>query len=162
MAGVAWVPDPAGMATTKTKKAGGTDRWHPDTVADGHFILLPKALIKGTGRLKLKPHHVWLILALQLEQFRDHPSRHYWAELASWAKVTNSTMRRWASELKKMGLLNVKHRHGPRDGEQRTPGFRNDRNEFYMNHAADAVLRVHKEIEEEKAARKRKRGEGEP
>src|SRR5688572_28016488 len=69
---------PATKAEARTTKeaAGsrdsGTQRWHPETMAPGEWIKLPKALIKGTGRLKLKPHHVWLLLALQLEQYRKH------------------------------------------------------------------------------------------
>jgi hypothetical protein len=103
-------------AKPDTDKPAGTARWHEETVAKGHFIQLPKALIKGTGKLKLKPHHVWLILALQLEQYGKHPSRHYWAELAGWAKVNVSTVRRWATELKDLGLVKINHRHGPREG----------------------------------------------
>src|SRR5690349_14558976 len=100
---------PMTPAETK-KKSDGTSRWHKETVAPSQFITLPKALIKGTGKLKLKPHHVWLILALQLEQYGKHPSRHYWAELAGWADVTTSTVRRWAAELKKLGMVKINHR----------------------------------------------------
>jgi DNA-binding transcriptional ArsR family regulator len=150
-------------ATPDKKQPDGTARWHKETVSPNHFITLPKALIKGTGKLKLKPHHVWLILALQLEQYRKHPSRHYWAELADWADVDISTVRRWATELKALGLVRIEQRHGPRQGVERTVGYRNDRNEFYMSTAADAVLRVHRELIAEKEARSQsRRGDAEP
>jgi hypothetical protein len=144
------------------KQPNGTSRWRKETVAPKHFIVLPKALIKGTGKLKLKPHHVWLILALQLEQYGKHPARHYWAELAGWANVTTSTIRRWAKELRALGMVKIKHRHGPRDGEDRQPGYRNDRNEFHMKGAEDAVLAVHEQlIKEKEDRRQQRRGSGE-
>ena len=95
--------------TAKAKKAGtpssqkkrsrkpGTERWPAPCVADGEFILLPKALIKRFAQLGMEPRHLWLMLALQVDRYENRAPRFYWEELALWCGRSKNTVRKWAS-----------------------------------------------------------------
>lgn len=156
-------PEPRQKRSRRHDGAGGeepdkgTERWPAEVIRPGDWIMLPKALIKGTRRLKLRPHHVWLLLALQLDRYRDRPPRYYWAQLADWAGFGAGTVARWARELKQKGLLAYKQPLVFAADEQRWPGQRNDRNEFYLEAFEQRLVVVHEELDSAAAKKKRRR-----
>lgn len=131
-------PKPKRKAKAKGK---GTERWPAVCEEPGKFITLPKVFIKRTGELGLRPNHVWLLLALQLERFRDRPPRHYWEELARWCGRDKNTVRRWAYELQEMGLLGIEQVKELEPGQERRPGHRNERNRFHLDRFEDRLER---------------------
>lgn len=141
---------PPALPAIVKPQAKGPERWHPGTLTSGHWIKLPKALIKGTGRLKLKPHHVWLLIALELDKFSNRPPRYFWAQLADWAGCDKKTIARWARELRERGFLTYRQRWGKDQGQVQRLGYHNDRNEFTLDKGEKKILEVHAELEAEK------------
>ena len=88
----------------------------------------------------LKPQHLWLLLALQSERYESRRQpRYYWAELAGWAGVSVSTVRRWAYELKDLGLLKIIPCREQSASERKRVGVKNDRNRFDLSPLDEAM-----------------------
>jgi hypothetical protein len=96
----------------------------------------------------MKPHHLWLLLALQTDRYRDRVPRYYWAELAAWAGVSANTVRRWGYDLESMGLLRIKQNRKLDPAQTRRVGHRNERNEFYLDNFETESLQQHREWKE--------------
>lgn len=142
-------------------KKPGTQRWPAACVVKGDFFQMPKSIVQRMGdfstpTFQFKPHHLWLVMALQTDRFRDRVPRYYWAELASWAGVKEGTVRRWAYQLRDAGLLRIKQNRSVNPGTAPRPGVRNERNEFFLDPFEKATATVHEEWKEKKASRKPK------
>lgn len=141
-----------------TKEPNPSRRWNEELIHQGDWIQLPKVLIERSGSLGLKPQHVWLVLFLQCSRFKNRHPRFYWAEIAKAAGKTVSTVRKWAYELRDMGLLTF----GPgfeKDRNKKRPpapklGYRNDRNVFYLRKLEDRLVDELAKREGEKQARR--------
>lgn len=85
----------------KTKKReSGTERWPKECVSSGSFFIVPWVFFRdlvsfGTKQRHFRPHHLWLLLALQADRFRDNPPRYYWVAIAGWCGRDRNTVRRW-------------------------------------------------------------------
>ena len=145
-------------SSTETPKDSGTQRWPEDCLRKGEWLQVPKSVIQRLGEFDMKPHHLWLLLALQADRFRDRPPRYYWAALADWAGVTPNTVRRWGYELRKKGLLTIKQNRKPNPGEKRRTGHRNERNEFHLEPFEKKTKAIHKQWKKERDQRRSGRG----
>lgn len=140
-----------------------TVRWGDLCEAKGQWIKVPKVVLERLGDFRgnngeqVKPHHLWLLLALQSTKYKDHLPRHYWDDLAFKAGVTKDTVRRWGYELRKMGLLVIKQRRTLGDGQPRKTGYRNERNEFDVAPFVKLCERRQQIFQEEKANKKKAR-----
>jgi len=100
----------------------------------GDFIKVPRTLCY-LGRYdpefasELRPRHLLLLLNLAARKFKGQANRAYWVELACDMGTKPATVRKWAYELEKMGLLKIK-RHKGRASVEGKPGVKNDRNTF--------------------------------
>jgi len=108
--------------------------WGKD-VEQGDFLKVPRALL-GIHRYRdglkwLKPRHL-LLLVLAGRKYQDKPIRVYWEELANELGVDRDTVRNWAYQLEKKGLLRIIRIKG-RDPENNRIGNRNDRNAFELS-----------------------------
>lgn len=157
-------PKPPGSSKKGApKKDKGTQRWPAACVKDGDWFQLPKSVVQNMvgfdtpGAFKFKPHHLWLILALQADRYRDRIPRYYWEELAEWAGVDKNTVRRWGYELRDAGLLEIKqNRKVVSEGNTRRVGYRNERNEFILGPFEVMTAQIHKTWKDAR----RKRGDG--
>jgi len=132
----------------KREKSSGTERWPAPCVERGNFILVPKVLFRDLESLSTKnrafqPHHLWLLLALQADRFRDRPPRYYWAAIAGWCGKDKNTVRRWGYELRDMGLLGIQECKELDPDQPKQPGRRNERNRFHLEPFEKRVLDVH-------------------
>lgn len=136
------------------KKSSGTERWPSACMKPGQWFKVPKSLFQRTSEFheNFKPHHLWLILALQADRYKDRPPRHYWEQLAGWAGVSSNTVRRWGYELKKMGLLTIEQNRKLNPGEKARAGHRNERNEFHLLPFELKTLTVHQQWESERGS----------
>jgi hypothetical protein len=76
------------------------------------FLKLPKTfafLGRYDNRVgaEIQPRHLLLIIALACRKFGDQPIRAYWRDIATGLGVRTDTLRRWAYELRDLGLLNI-------------------------------------------------------
>lgn len=131
-------------------KIPGTERWPKECVDKGNFFLVPRVLFRdlksfGTKSSHFRPHHLWLLLALQTDRFRDNPPRYYWETIARWCGRDRNTVRRWGYELKAMGLLRIQECKKLEADQERHPGRRNERNRFFLEPFEEKVLAVHRE-----------------
>lgn len=138
----------------------GTERWPKECVAKGNFFLVPSVLFRdlksfSTKNRNFRPHHLWLLLALQAERFRDRPPRYYWEAIASWCGFDRNTVRRWGYELKDMGLLEIEECKKLEPGHVRRPGYRNERNRFKLEPFEKKVLEVHTAWDKQRRKRHR-------
>ena len=145
-------------------RAPGTERWPKACVTKGNFFLVPRVLFRdlksfGTKQRHFRPHHLWLLLALQADRFRDRPPRYYWDAIAGWCGRDRNTVRRWGYELKEMGLLTIEECRKLDPDQTRGPGRRNERNRFFLEPFEKKVLEVHKQWEK-KRSRNRRSGIG--
>lgn len=145
--------------TTKVAEAGqtkdaGTQRWPKNAVQEGQWIQLPKVVLKRMGEMGLEPRHLWLLLVLQSERYRNRPPRFYWEELAGFCGKNRNSVRKWAYELKAMGMLEIRQMRKLNPGEERRPGHRNERNEFLLG---KFEARIQEEQEKLNQTRRRKR-----
>lgn len=152
------------MAPAKKKKAqkkrSKSERWPDELVRPNTWVELPKFLMKNTARLGLEPHHVWLVLFLQCERFRDRSPRYYWVEIARAAGRTTSTVRKWAYELRDRDLLSFGpgFEHDKKKKRARTEGApRNDRNVFYLRRFEEFLVDQQEEFREQDAELKAQR-----
>ena len=118
------------MSRSPSKKSD--HRWPVRCLGPNEYILLPKVLVKRLGALQIQPHHMWLILLLQVDRYEDRDPRWYWEELARFVGRDKNTVRRWAYELRDMGLLQIKQNRtkDPRHADK--VNFRNERNTFIL------------------------------
>lgn len=149
---------PPKLRIVKKPKAPGTERWPKECVDKGNFFLVPRVLFRdlksfGTKTRHFRPHHLWLLLALQADRFRDNPPRLYWEAIAGWCGRDRNTVRRWGYELKNMGLLGIEECKKLDPDQERRPGRRNERNRFHLEPFEAKTLAVHREW-----IKKRKRG----
>jgi len=135
-------------------KDTGTQRWPKACLGKGEWLQVPKSVIQRLGEFDMKPHHLWLLLALQADRFRDRNPRYYWAALADWAGVTPNTVRRWGYELRDKGLLTIKQNRKPNPGEKRRTGYRNERNEFHLEPFETKAEEVHKRWKKKRKQRR--------
>ena len=84
--------------------------WGP--LEQQRFLKLPKTFA-FLGRYDdrvgdtIQPRHLMLINALACRKFGDEPIRAYWQDIASGLGVRPDTLRRWAYELRDLGLLEI-------------------------------------------------------
>src|SRR5688572_21326067 len=83
-----------------------------DYLENGDYLITPKALIYLQDFdhplvEKIKARHIHLILVLGGKKFQTKKLRRYWSRLAHDLGVSTDTARKWAYELKKMGLLKI-------------------------------------------------------
>ncbi len=157
-------PNPvAPTASTKKATAPKEDhRWPEGCTDPGEFFLLPKVLVQRLGDFKdadgnrLKPEHLWLILALQSDRMPDRVPRYYWAQLAAWAGVSKDTVRRWAYALQEMGFLRIEQIRRLDSHQQPRPGLRNERNRFHLQLFEKVCAERQKLFRQEKDAQRRK------
>jgi hypothetical protein len=152
----------AAVMTKKTKlsilkqpRTPGTERWPKPCVTKGNFFLVPRVLYRdlksfGTKHRHFRPHHLWLLLALQTDRFRDNPPRYYWETIAQWCGRDRNTVRRWGYQLKGMGLLAIEECRKLDPDQTRGPGRRNERNKFFLEPFEDKVLEVHRRWEKKR------------
>ena len=79
----------------------------------GDWIPVPRALLLiGTSddpRAKLlKPRQIVLALSLAAKKFKDKKTRRLWHYVAKDLNVSRDTVRKWAYELERFGLLKIK------------------------------------------------------
>lgn len=146
----------ATKAGSDLDQQAGTVRWPKSCESDGNFIKFPKILAKRFFDLKIEPHHLLLILMLKVDEYRDRKVRYYWEELAQWCGRDRNTVRRWAYELKKKGLLSIRTNRKLSQGENPRPGHRNERNEFELTGLSVRLGRVQAAADAEKNARQKK------
>ena len=85
--------------------------WGQDTEAQD-FIKVPRVFTR-LGRYdtrvgqQVQPRHLMLLLNLAGRQFRTRPLRATWQVLARDLGVKRDTVRRWAYELRDLGLLTL-------------------------------------------------------
>ena len=97
------------------------------SLEERRFLKLPKTFA-FLGRYErrvgtdIQPRHLMLVIALACRKFGDEPIRASWQDIASGLGVRVDTLRRWAYELKDLGLLRIVSRSGA-DGK-------NEPNEF--------------------------------
>ena len=126
-------PPPAPPSTQRRGQSEGTNVWG-SFLEKGHFLKVPKVWFLlgrhgGEKGQRIKPRHVLLLPALASKKYKTAPIRVYWEALAIDLASKPDTVRKWAYELRKMGLLKITQHRGrdPKDGR---PGVRNDRNSF--------------------------------
>jgi hypothetical protein len=115
-----------------------------------------ESVLYRLSSLGLQPHHLWLLLIVQAGRFEDHPTRFYWENLARACGRDKSTVRRWTSELKKKGLLQIKQNRGRDPGDDRV-GVRNESNSFFVDGLVTRCDQEQLDWEEEKKERNRGR-----
>ena len=132
-------PPPPKRKLQLLKKKSGTERWPASCLEEGEWLQVPKVLFRqltafDAPRVKprFRPHHLWLLLALQAERYRDRPPRHFWANIAAWSGYDKNTVRRWGYELQRMGLLRIVPCKELNPEQERYPGARNERNKFFL------------------------------
>jgi len=118
-----------------TREDNSTVIWGDAELKD--FIKVPRALIYLRGFVaaqpkydKLKPHHLLFLLALAARKFKKKKIQAYWLYLGRDLGVEKDTVRKWAYQLEKMGLLTITRFRRKTDAKSPTPGFRNDKNAF--------------------------------
>ena len=153
---------PSAAKRAAAKKDAGTERWPKECLGKGDWLQVPKSVIQRLGEFDMKPHHLWLLLALQADRFRDRPPRYYWAALAEWAGVKPNTVRRWGYELRDKGLLTIKQNRKPNPGETRRTGHRNERNEFHLRPFELRTKAVHKRWKKDREQRRNGAGRDTP
>ncbi|MEE9294075.1 MAG: hypothetical protein V3W34_03800 [Phycisphaerae bacterium] len=84
------------------------------------FLKLPKTfayLGRYDNRVgtDVQPRHLMLIIALACRKFGEEPIRAHWQDIASGLGVRTDTLRRWAYELRELGLLEITN-HKNADG----------------------------------------------
>lgn len=136
------------LRIVKPPATPGTERWPKPCVSKGNFFLVPRVLFRDLNGLSTKnrhfrPHHLWLLLALQADRFRDRPPRYYWDTIAGWCGRDRNTVRRWGYELKAMGLLTIVECKKLDADQTKKPGRRNERNKFFLEPFEKRVLEVH-------------------
>lgn len=136
------LPPPPRLPRTKRQPNGSTNIWGRE-LEHGDFIKLPRIVLKlgrhgSDATRNLQPRHIVLLLSLAARKFQDRPIRAYWQELAEDLGVKINTVRRWAYEMKGMGLLSVIQHRG-RDEERNRPGIRNERNSFSLDPFIQAI-----------------------
>jgi len=103
----------------------------PSTVVWGsleksRFLKLPKTFAflgryEARAGNEIQPRHLVLIIALACRKFGDQPIQAYWQDIATGLGVRTDTVRRWAYELRDLGLLEItprsssKGRNGPNE-----------------------------------------------
>lgn len=103
--------------TAQSPHASGvsTNVW--GTLEQRRFLKLPKTFA-FLGRydprvgFDIQPRHLLLIIALACRKFGDIPIRATWQDIASGLGVRRDTLRRWAYELRDLGLLRIQSRTG--------------------------------------------------
>lgn len=146
---------PPGVAKAVKSKSGGTERWPKEAVRSGEFIQLPKVLTKRLKDFKIQPKHLWLLLFLQSDRFRDRAPRFYWQEIADACGKSMHTVRKWAYELEQAGLLRIKRKRSLDDGQVRRTGHRNERNQFFLEPFEARVREVQRNYDKERQARRK-------
>lgn len=135
----------------------GTVRWPEEAVAPNEFIQLPKVLLKRFARFGMQPQHLLLLLMLQTDAFENRHPRHYWEELAEWCGRKRNTVRKWGYELRELKLLGIRTRRSLNDGDERRPGFRNERNEFLLGPFRERVKKEQLAWAVERSAQKQRK-----
>jgi len=99
-----------------------------------------------------------LLITLAAHQIGSKPCRRYWEELGQDLGVHADTVRGWARDLKRAGLLKIKHHQGPaRDPSRDRPGFRNERNTFVLDPLIEVLRReIMPDRETQRQRRKRR------
>ncbi len=87
-----------------------------------NFLKLPKMfayLGHYDGRVgrEIQPRHLLLVIALASRKFRTEPIIASWTGIALGLGVRPDTVRRWAYELRNLGLLEISATTGPRGGD---------------------------------------------
>lgn len=130
------------------------------------FLQVPKVVFSlaryhsaKPGEL-IQPRHLLLLLCLAARKYKDKPIRAYWAELSQDLGVKPGTVRKWASELKAMGLLGITQHRG-RDPEKNLPGIRNERNSFDIRRFVELVEESAEKRQEVTRTRRARRRTGE-
>ncbi len=82
------------------------------TLEEKRFLKLPKMfafLGRYDGRIgrEVQPRHLMLIIALACRKFGDEPIRAHWKDIASGLGVRSDTLRKWAYQLRDIGLLGI-------------------------------------------------------
>ena len=119
------------------------------------FLKLPKTFAflgrhdRRVGN-EIQPRHLLLVISLACRKFQDKPIQCYWFDLASGLGVRPDTVRRWAYELRDLGLIHITP-HMSKQG-------RNGPNEFDIQpfvellEAADAIWQAKQAIKQSKEA----------
>lgn len=150
------------------KKPSSTDhRWPPVCLENGEWFRVPKVLFRELAAFsapkvkpRFRPHHLWLLLALQADRYRDRPPRYFWANIAGWSGYDKNTVRRWGYELQRMGLLLIVPCKELNPDQERHPGTRNERNKFLLEPLEKRVEAVHLAWTKRRKKRARKTGAG--
>ena len=112
---------------TNTTDSSSTVIWGKEIEAED-FIKIPRAfarLARYEPRvgMEIQPRHLLLIMALASRRFRDQPLRAKWNDLAADLGAKSNTVRRWAYELRRMGLLKIQTAVQSGDGFDRRNRF---------------------------------------
>jgi len=133
---------------TPTVSRASTVVW--GNLEEKRFLKLPK-MFAYLGRYdqrvgtEIQPRHLVLIIALAIRKFGDQPIRAYWEEIASGLGVRSDTLRRWAYELRDLGLLGIK--------ASKSAQGRNRRNEFDIGPFIELLERADREWRQQQANR---------
>jgi hypothetical protein len=131
---------------TKAKDKPPTVIWGKELESDD-FIMVPRTMLY-LGRFVdirkrgIQPRHHLLILALAARKFGKKPIRAYWESIAQDLGQKKDTVRKWAYELRDMGLLRITQHRG-RDPETNRVGYRNDQNSFDISPFVEFVKESH-------------------
>lgn len=131
--------------------------WGKDVEAED-FVKVPRTVLRLARydtSINLQPRHMMLLLSLASRKFQDKKIRAYWEELGDDLGVSKDTVRKWAYELEKRGVIKI-IRHRGRDQKRRRVGVRNDRNEFDLSPfiaRVEKAFRVRERDREERAKR---------
>src|SRR4051794_8439545 len=107
---------PGSTSAPSTAPTGKTGKGPPSTVIwgdnleKGDFLKVPRAMIYvrrygGDLGVKLQPRHIHFMLALAARKYQKKMIRGYWLHLARDLGVSRHTVRKWAYEIRDLGLL---------------------------------------------------------
>jgi|GEM_PF-3111371 len=149
----------ADSASTHEASASKNTRIWGSAEADD-FVKVPRCLLRpGASSVladkKLQPRHLLLLLSLAERKFQNKRPRAYWEEIASDLQIKKDTVRKWAYELRDMGLIKIKNHHG-RDPDKDRVGYRNERNSFDLSPFVDLVEQAYRERKNAKETRRQR------
>ena len=151
---------PKTKAKKKAKTKPSTVIWGDD-LESGDFIKVPRTFVwlgrfANLRKLGVQPRHQLLILALAARKYEKKPIRVYWESLAHDLGQKKDTVRKWAYELRDMGLLRITQHRG-RDPETGRVGYRNDRNSFDISPFVE-IVKKHRPARQEEIRRNKNGG----